>query len=65
MADIIKIDLLATRSGVLEDVVGVLRSFDVQLLAEKIETEDDLQLARDLEFDYFQGFFLGRPSNEW
>ena len=39
--------------------------FDVQLLAEKIETEDDLQLARELKFDYFQGFFIGRPSSEW
>jgi EAL and modified HD-GYP domain-containing signal transduction protein len=64
LAHIIKIDLLATRGPRLLELIRVLLPFDVRLLAEKIETEQDLQLARELGFDYFQGFFLARPVRE-
>lgn len=62
LADIIKVDLLATDLTMVEDLVATLRRYDVQLLAEKIETSQALQFARDLGFDYLQGFFLSRPG---
>jgi EAL and modified HD-GYP domain-containing signal transduction protein len=34
----------------------------LQLIAERLETDGDLQLARDLGFDLFQGYLLGRPQ---
>ena len=36
--------------------------FDTALIAEGIETEDDLRVLRDLGIQYGQGFFLGRPA---
>ena len=65
LAYIVKIDVLATGNRSLGDLAHELGSFDVRLLAEKIETKDTLRLAERLGFDYFQGFFLGRPTSEW
>jgi EAL and modified HD-GYP domain-containing signal transduction protein len=62
LAHIIKIDLKAfSRSG-LEEQVQLLRAWDVKLLAEKVETEEEFDYCRRLGFDYFQGFFLSRPN---
>jgi len=36
--------------------------FDTSLVAEGIETEDDLRVLRDLGIAYGQGYFLGRPA---
>ncbi|MBK9441842.1 MAG: phosphodiesterase [Comamonadaceae bacterium] len=36
--------------------------FDTALIAEGIETEDDLRVLRGLGIKYGQGFFLGRPA---
>jgi len=36
--------------------------FDTALVAEGIETEDDLRVLRDLGITYGQGYFLGRPA---
>ena len=36
--------------------------FDTALVAEGIETEDDLRVLRDLGIAYGQGFLLGRPA---
>lgn len=41
--------------------VEELRPYGPKLLAEKIETRDRYEICRDVEFDYFQGFFLARP----
>ena len=62
LADIVKIDVLATERAGLGALMATLRQSDVRLLAEKIETGDDLRFCRDLGFDYFQGFALSRPT---
>ena len=36
--------------------------FDTALVAEGIETEDDLRVLRDMGISYGQGYFLGRPA---
>lgn len=36
--------------------------FDTALVAEGIETDDDLRVLRDLGITYGQGYFLGRPA---
>jgi len=36
--------------------------FDTALVAEGIETEDDMRVLRDLGIAYGQGYFLGRPA---
>ncbi len=39
-----------------------LKQFGVKLLAEKVETQADYELCRELGFDYFQGYFFSKPK---
>jgi len=61
-ADIIKIDIRATRP---EERAAMMRRFGspkCQLLAEKLETPPEFHQARDMGFVYFQGYFFCRPE---
>ncbi|MFZ0796536.1 MAG: HDOD domain-containing protein [Terriglobales bacterium] len=61
-ADIIKVDIRATRP---EERAGMMRRFrsaKCKLLAEKLETPNEFQQARDMGFVYFQGYFFCRPE---
>jgi EAL and modified HD-GYP domain-containing signal transduction protein len=62
VADIVKIDIQAFDPKRLIAEVGWLKTFGVQLVAEKVETYAELRRCRELDFDYFQGFFLSRPQ---
>jgi EAL and modified HD-GYP domain-containing signal transduction protein len=62
LADIVKIDIQQFDPKRLIAEVGWLKSYGVQLVAEKVETYAELRSCRDLRFDYFQGFFLSRPE---
>ncbi|HXQ44541.1 MAG TPA: EAL domain-containing protein [Acidimicrobiales bacterium] len=61
LASIVKIDLRITESADLPDLLARCRRFDVALLAEKVETTDELRRCEALGFDYFQGYLLSRP----
>jgi c-di-GMP phosphodiesterase len=61
-ARIIKIDLMALSSEQLAEHVQLLRGYNVELLAEKIETQEEFEHCKQLGFDYFQGYFLSRPN---
>lgn len=61
-ADIIKIDVRATRP---EERAAMIRRFGsskCKMLAEKIETPQEFHQARDMGFTYFQGYFFCRPE---
>jgi len=61
-ADILKIDVRATRP---EERSGMMRQFaspKCKMLAEKLETPHEFQQARDMGFVYFQGYFFCRPE---
>lgn len=62
LADIVKVDLVATPAVRLADVATSLRSSGVTLLAEKVETPEDHQRCFDMGFSMFQGFFFARPE---
>ena len=61
LADIIKIDVRAERDA-LASTVSNLRAFNVRLLAEKVETQDEFDFCSDLGFEYFQGYFFCKPK---
>jgi EAL and modified HD-GYP domain-containing signal transduction protein len=61
MASIVKIDFLAVPREELPSLVERCRAFDVLLLAEKVETDEDIALARELGFELFQGYAVQRP----
>jgi c-di-GMP-related signal transduction protein len=62
LADIIKIDVLATsreeRQKIMKATAGRARQF----LAEKIETREEQTRAQADGFTYFQGYFFARPE---
>ncbi len=60
--DIIKIDILDLNNEQLQNEVKKLSQFKGKLLAEKIETLDEFEFCKSLNFDYYQGFFLSKPK---
>lgn len=61
IANLVKIDLFKSRHN-LEEQVKLLRKFNVKLLAEKIETQDEYDLCKELGFDFYQGYYFNRPN---
>ena len=63
LCKIIKFDVMATPLDGLADIVAQIKSTrDIVLLAEKIETYNEFEQAREMGFDLFQGFFFARPQ---
>jgi c-di-GMP-related signal transduction protein len=62
VATYVKIDMLNNDRDQLRDTARRCRRHgELQLIAERLETDDDLQHAFELDFDLFQGHVLGRP----
>ncbi|MEO7127140.1 MAG: EAL domain-containing protein [Nakamurella sp.] len=62
LMDIVKIDLRLTPQDEIEDLMNLCRPFGVQFVAEKVETDEELDHCMGLGFDLFQGYLLGRPN---
>jgi EAL and modified HD-GYP domain-containing signal transduction protein len=61
LAKFLKVDFRASGSDARRAIAQRYRSNGVQLLAEKVETQADVQEARNLGYSYFQGFFFCKP----
>lgn len=62
LTHIIKLDVLLDTPESLAHNLEKLRPYDVELLAEKVETEEQNQRYRELGCHYFQGYYFGRPK---
>lgn len=62
IADIFKIDLTLLPPEQLQSVAYTLQLQRAKLLAEKVETKEQLDACMRAGFDYFQGFFLCKPN---
>lgn len=47
----------------LDLIVAQARDLEIQVIAEGIETETQLQMCREAGVDFLQGFLFGRPAN--
>lgn len=63
VADIIKIDFLATPLYQIEVFANSMRDSNIMLLAEKLETQDLFDKAVKMGFSLFQGYFFSKPDN--
>ncbi|MFC1748679.1 EAL and HDOD domain-containing protein [Pseudomonadota bacterium] len=61
-ADIIKVDVTLSDDEQIREQVNTLRQFNVKLLAEKVETQEEYDRYKEMGFDYFQGYFFCRPN---
>ncbi|MFZ5808894.1 MAG: EAL and HDOD domain-containing protein [Chloroflexota bacterium] len=62
IADIFKVDLTLLPPDKLQPLAYSLQFQRAKLLAEKVETKDELDACMRAGFDYFQGFFLCKPN---
>jgi EAL and modified HD-GYP domain-containing signal transduction protein len=62
LADIVKLDIQALTPEQLDWHVKALRG-RVRLLAERVETREQFDRLRDMGFEHFQGWFLGKAKN--
>lgn len=62
LADIVKIDISILTDAQLVEHVRLLEPYKLTLLAERVETREEFDRCVSLGFQYFQGFFLARPT---
>ncbi len=63
LATYVKLDVMAHGVDGVTEQVRALRKWDVTLLAEKVETKDELEACKEIGCTLFQGYFLAKPSN--
>lgn len=62
LADIVKVDMLDTPPDMLSTLAARLRGPKCMLLAEKVENQAMVDMARAMGFGLFQGYFFCRPE---
>jgi len=60
LADFLKVDFRATSLAEQRSAAARFKG-KVQLLAEKVETQEEFRSACDMGYEYFQGYFFARP----
>ena len=60
---IIKIDVQKTKFEHVDEIIEAIKDYPhIDLLAEKVETYQEYEKAKQLGFKYFQGFFFAKPE---
>lgn len=62
IVDIVKVDFRLTNREIRKDIEFICKKYNIDLLAEKIETKEELQEAKKLGYKYFQGYYYSKPS---
>lgn len=62
LADIIKIDFMNSSIEEIKRTIRRLKNENIIFLAEKVETHEEFELAIELGFSLFQGFFFSKPE---
>lgn len=62
LLDVIKVDVAALDDARLESVTAELRKWPLRLLAEKVDTREQVERCIGLGYELFQGYYFARPS---
>ncbi len=62
IAHIIKFDLRQSSFQQIEDYISRLNNSNLRLLAEKVETPAEFASAKEMGFEFFQGYFFCKPE---
>ncbi len=60
--DVLKLDIGLLEKERLPQFLALFKKFDLKILAEKVETQDEFDTYKSLGCDYFQGFFFASPD---
>lgn len=61
--DMLKVNSSHDNLDFFEKNVNRFIDANVQLIADKVETQENFSIFRDMGFDYFQGYFFARPMS--
>src|SRR5919206_2327509 len=59
------VDADASREAVLRATAAFAREVGARVVAEGVERPEELEVCRDVEIEYGQGWLFGRPSAPW
>ena len=62
LAEVIKVDISHVAAERLKQLVSNLRPLGKTILAEKVESSEQMQLCHALGFDLFQGYYFAHPT---
>ena len=62
LATIVKLNIQALTPAEIESELRKIEPRGLKLIAQRIETADEYELARELEFDAYQGYFFALPE---
>lgn len=62
LAKLIKVDLRTTSREEQERLLRTYKPRGITMLAEKVETHEEFEWARNAGYDLFQGYFFAKPS---
>jgi EAL and modified HD-GYP domain-containing signal transduction protein len=62
VVSLVKVDFMENTQEDIEKLVKDLKSKKITLLAEKVETKEVFEWAKDQGFDLFQGYYFEKPS---
>ena len=63
LVKLIKFDITITPLDDIHPIIKKLKDHkQIKLLAEKIETQEEYEVAAGMGFDYFQGYFFAKPT---
>ncbi len=48
----------------MRQIINTAHNFDIQIIAEGIEREEDLLTLKDMKLDYYQGYYIAKPAPE-
>lgn len=60
-ANIIKININQISPPELRERVLTYRKFNARLLANRVHTQEEFELCKEIGFDFYQGYFLAKP----
>jgi EAL and modified HD-GYP domain-containing signal transduction protein len=61
LAKVVKLDVRSLDPGTLREQVSLMGRHEVKLVAENVETHDELDFCQELGFDLYQGYFFCKP----
>lgn len=48
----------------MRQIINTAHNLDIEIIAEGIEKEEDLEALKEMKLDFYQGYFIGRPEPE-
>jgi EAL and modified HD-GYP domain-containing signal transduction protein len=62
MADFIKVDFRSSNTETRKEIYGMCRNKKISFVAEKVETQSEVETAKSEGNTFFQGYFYSRPE---